>query len=171
MAAMAALIEDYALIGDLQTNALISRDGAMDWLCLPRLDADATFAALLGTEANGHWTVRPTDGIVSVERAYAPETLVLETTFTTSTGSMKLIDFMPIRVGQPVIIRIVEGLSGTVDVRSVMAPRFGFGQIKPFFDRSAAGVLAQAGPDILLHVAPQTPKRAPRTARSSPTSR
>ena len=154
MAAMAALIEDYALIGDLQTNALISRDGAMDWLCLPRLDADATFAALLGTEANGHWTVRPTGEVLSVERSYLPDTLVLETTFTTSTGVMRLTDFMPIRQGGPVIIRIVEGISGTVDVRSVMAPRFGFGQIKPFFDKSAAGVLAQAGPDILLHVAP-----------------
>ncbi len=155
MAVMAALIEDYALIGDLYTNALISREGAMDWLCLPRLDSDATFAALLGTEANGHWTVRPVEEITGIERAYRKDTLVLETTFTTASGSARVVDFMPIRENRrPVIIRIVEGLSGDVPMRSVMAPRFGFGNIKPFFDKSAVGLIAQAGPDIIQHVVP-----------------
>ena len=151
---MAELIEDYALIGDLHTSALVSRTGAIDWLCLPRLDSDACFASLLGTSANGHWTVTPQQEILAVERRYRPDTLVLETTMTTSTGVVCLIDFMPIRVDHPVIIRIVTGVSGSVDMRSTLSPRFGYGRIKPFYTMSAAGIEAQAGPDTMLHIAP-----------------
>ena len=155
---MAGLIEDYALIGDLHTSALVSRTGSIDWLCLPRLDSDASFAALLGTADNGHWTISPLSDVLSIERAYRPDTLVLETTMTTAEGVVKLIDFMPIRHKHPVIIRLIEGVSGTVAMRSTLAPRFGYGRITPFYLPSPSGVVAQAGPDALLHV---TPAHAP----------
>ena len=87
---MAAPIEDYALIGDLHTSALISSAGAIDWLCLPRLDSDAAFAALLGTEENGHWTVKPADPVTEVSRGYRDGTLLLDTTMTTATGSVTI---------------------------------------------------------------------------------
>lgn len=151
---MAGLIEDYALIGDLHTSALVSRTGSIDWLCLPRLDSDASFAALLGTADNGHWTISPLSDVLSIERAYRPDTLVLETTMTTAEGVVKLIDFMPIRHKHPVIIRLIEGVSGTVAMRSTLAPRFGYGRITPFYLPSPSGVVAQAGPDALLHVTP-----------------
>ncbi len=154
MARMAELIEDYALIGDLHTSALISTHGAIDWLCLPRLDSDACFAALLGTEANGHWTVAPVGEVTAVTRSYRDESLVLETILTTATGSVRLTDFMPVRDEHPVIIRIVEGITGSVDMRSHLAPRFGFGHIKPFYTQAPAGLQAQAGPDVMLHIHP-----------------
>ncbi|MFN8126147.1 MAG: glycoside hydrolase family 15 protein [Candidatus Nanopelagicales bacterium] len=154
---MPALIEDYALIGDLHTSALVSREGAIDWLCLPRLDSDACFAALLGDEANGHWTIRPTGELTDVTRAYRQDTLVLETTMTTADGVVRIVDFMPIRREHEVacVIRIVEGVTGRVTVRSTFAPRFGFGRITPYYLSHGAGLHAQAGPDTVLHIAPE----------------
>jgi GH15 family glucan-1,4-alpha-glucosidase len=153
---MARAIEDYGLIGDLHTSALVSRAGAIDWLCLPRLDSDACFASLLGNEQNGHWTVAPLDPVTATEREYLGDSLVLGTTFTTESGTIRLIDFMPIRGdGDPVIIRIVEGVTGTVRVRSTLSLRFGFGRIKPYLSHETrAGMHAQAGPDAILHVTP-----------------
>ncbi len=152
---MPALIEDYALIGDLHTSALVSKEGAIDWLCLPRLDSDACFAAILGTEANGHWTIRPEGDITDVSRAYRQDTLVLETTMTTADGVVRLVDFMPVREEHDVacVIRLVEGVSGNVAMRSTFAPRFGFGRITPFFLDHGAGLHGQAGPDTVLHIA------------------
>ena len=92
-----ALIEDYGLIGDLETAALVSRDGAIDWLCLPRFDSGAVFAALLGDKENGHWTIQPQGKFRSTERRYRGDTLVLETTLETDTGAVRLVDFMPPR--------------------------------------------------------------------------
>lgn len=152
---MAAPIEEYALIGDLHTSALVSLDGAIDWLCLPRLDSDACFAALLGTRDNGHWTVAPVDAVTSRSRSYQGDTLVLKTTFTTATGTVKVIDFMPIRDTHPVVIRIVTGVEGTVRMRSTLALRFGFGRNRPFITRTSAGLHAQSGPDAVLHVTPR----------------
>lgn len=151
---MPAPIEDYALIGDLHTSALVSRGGSIDWLCLPRLDSDACFAALLGTEANGHWTICPTGAVTATQRRYRDDTLILETTLTTDTGTVRLLDFMPIREEHPAIIRIVQGIGGTVEMRSTLALRFGYGRIRPFFFHSPAGIHAQAGPDAVLHIAP-----------------
>ena len=113
---MASRIEDYALIGDMQTAALVSRDGSIDWLCLPRFDSDACFAALLGDERNGQWRIAPTvtDGPVSrqgeVTRQYQGDSLILQTRWHTMSGVVRVIDFMPPRTDAPVIVRIVEGV-------------------------------------------------------------
>src|SRR3546814_17203539 len=106
------LIEDYALIGDTQTAALVGRDGSIDWLCLPRFDSGACFAALLGDRSNGRWRIAPEAESVRVERRYVPGTLVLETTFHTPEGTVRLIDCMPIRGTAPDVVRVVEGVSG-----------------------------------------------------------
>lgn len=155
---MAGLIEDYALIGDLHTSALVSRTGSIDWLCLPRLDSDAAFAALLGSGDNGHWTVSPQSEILEVTRQYRTDSLVLETLMRTAEGTVRLVDFMPIRQEHPVIIRLVEGVSGSVEMRSTVAPRFGYGRITPFFTHSDSGLVAQAGPDAITLVSPNDAK-------------
>ena len=108
-------IEDYALIGDCETAALVGRDGSIDWLCFPRFDSPALFAALLGTPENGRWRLAPSDETARSERAYREDTLILETLFRTETGTARLIDFMPPRDGRPNIIRIVEGVEGRVE--------------------------------------------------------
>ena len=107
-------IEDYALIGDLQTAALVGRDGSIDWCCFPRFDSDACFAALLGEPEHGRWLLAPVRTVRRVNRAYRPGTLVLESTIVTATGSVRITDFMPPRGGLPNIVRIVEGLTGRV---------------------------------------------------------
>jgi GH15 family glucan-1,4-alpha-glucosidase len=128
---MPSPIEDYALVGDLHTAALVSRDGSIDWLCLPRFDSEACFAALLGDERNGHWQIAPASGISRVRRRYRPGTLVLETEFTTASGTVRLADFMPVRGTDPVLIRLVEGVTGRVDMRMTLAPRFEYGLTTP----------------------------------------
>ena len=107
-----ALIEDYGLIGDLESAALVSRYGTIDWLCVPRFDSGAAFAALLGSKENGHWTIQPKGEFRSTSRRYRGDTLVLETELETSDGSIRLIDFMPPRVTHPDVVRIVEGVRG-----------------------------------------------------------
>jgi len=151
---MTSRIEDYALIGDMQTAALISQDGSVDWLCLPRFDSDACFAALLGDERNGHWRVCPTvtDGPVTrrgeVRRQYLGDSLILETTWTTFSGVVRVIDFMPPRDhGFPVLVRMIEGVSGTVEMESVLRLRFGYGKVVPWVQRHGADIRAIAGPD------------------------
>src|SRR5689334_12393002 len=111
---MSQRIEDYGLIGDSQTAALVGRDGSIDWLCLPHFDSGACFAALLGGSDNGRWLLRPHDDVVATTRRYRPNTLVLETDFETGTGAVRLIDFMTPRDGEPDLIRIVHGLRGEV---------------------------------------------------------
>ncbi|TXS03255.1 glycoside hydrolase family 15 protein [Streptomyces sp. col6] len=144
---MTPRIEDYALIGDLQTAALVGKNGSVDWLCLPRFDSGACFAALLGDEDNGHWRIAPKGADICTRRAYAGESLVLETYWETRTGTVKVIDFMPQRDKEPDVMRIVEGVSGTVDMTSVIRLRFDFGSIVPWMRRSDGHRVAVAGPD------------------------
>lgn len=150
---MSLRIEDYALIGDRQTAALVGRDGSIDFLCLPRFDSDPCFAALLGTRENGRWQIAPRMQPVRVERRYRPETLVLETDFHTETGSVRIIDCMvphPHEVTR--LVRKVTGLSGKVDMKFDLVFRFGFGEIVPWIQRLPGheGLVAVAGPDMVV---------------------
>src|SRR6188768_4127460 len=129
---MAARIEDYGLIGDLQTAALVSRDGCVDWLCFPRFDSGACFAALLGDESNGRWSFTPTETVTATRRRYRGETLILETEIETESGAVRLIDFMPPRGKAPDIIRIVEAVRGSVTMRMELTIRFDYGHIVPW---------------------------------------
>src|SRR5207244_15656 len=144
-----APIEDYGLIGDLQTAALVGRHGSIDWLCLPRFDSGAVFAALLGDEENGHWTIQPAGEFSVPERRYREDTLILETTFTTSGGSVRLIDFMPPRGTQPDVVRIVEGVRGRVEMRMELVLRFDYGSIVPWVRNLDGTLVAVAGPDAV----------------------
>ncbi|MFF4448200.1 glycoside hydrolase family 15 protein [Streptomyces sp. NPDC001502] len=153
---MPARIEDYALIGDLQTAALVSRDGSIDSMCLPRFDSDAVFAHLLGTEEHGFWRIGPSHPShrpppSAARRHYLPGTLILVSEWDTPTGSARVIDFMPPRESAaPQAIRIVEGTAGTVAMRSVLRMRFGYGRVVPWVKTTADGRLhAIAGPDSL----------------------
>ncbi|MBB5933701.1 glycoside hydrolase family 15 protein [Streptomyces zagrosensis] len=197
---MAQRIEDYAMIGDLQTAALVGRDGSIDWLCLPRYDSGACFAALLGDRDNGHWTIAPApvdgehgarardgradahddgehggsargrgeprggDGAGEGERArctrrsYLPDTLILETIWETTTGSVRVLDFMPQRDRAPDVVRIVEGMSGRVEMHSVLRLRFDYGHVVPWMRRCDGHRVAVAGPDsVWLRSEPEVP--------------
>ncbi|HEY0838041.1 MAG TPA: glycoside hydrolase family 15 protein [Azospirillum sp.] len=146
-------IEDYALIGNTHTSALVRRDGSIDWLCLPRFDSDACFCALLGDDENGRWRIAPTGAITAVHRRYLPGTLVLETEMTTAEGTVALIDFMPLQHDKADtradLVRIVEGRRGRVTLAMDLAFRFGYGQTIPWVRRTADGLSAVAGPDAL----------------------
>ncbi|MFF9854102.1 glycoside hydrolase family 15 protein [Streptomyces litmocidini] len=144
---MTQRIDDYALIGDLQTAALVGRDGSVDWLCLPRFDSAACFAAILGDENNGHWTVAPKGATSCTARRYVEDTLVLETYWETRTGTVKVVDFMPQRDAAPDLMRIVEGVSGSVEMASVLRLRFDYGSIVPWVRRVDGQRVAVAGPD------------------------
>ncbi|MFJ6779096.1 glycoside hydrolase family 15 protein [Streptomyces yangpuensis] len=143
-------IEDYALIGDLMTSGLVGRDGSIDWLCLPRFDSAACFARLLGDEENGHWRIAPlgaADGERCTRRAYVDGSLVLESYWETETGTVKVIDFMPQRDVAPDVVRIVEGISGSVRMLSTLRLRFDYGHVVPWVRRSDGDRVAVAGPD------------------------
>jgi GH15 family glucan-1,4-alpha-glucosidase len=142
-------IEDYALIGDCQTAALIGNDGSIDWLCLPRFDSPACFAALLGTPENGRWLISPSGTIKNVRRRYRDGTLVLETDFETEDGEVRLIDCMPPRTKALDLVRIVEGRRGRVPMRTELIIRFDYGSIIPWVRRVPGGIRAIAGPDTL----------------------
>ena len=148
---MAARIEDYALIGDGETAALVARDGSIDWLCLPRFDSAACFAALLGTEENGRWIIAP-DGVEPrVDRRYWDDTLILETTFEAPDGIARLIDFMPVRGEYSHLVRLVVGERGRLRFRTQLVIRFGYGAIVPWVIRTPDEALrAIAGPDKLV---------------------
>src|SRR5215471_1617507 len=137
---MASRIEDYAMIGDLGSAALVGRDGSIDWLCWPRFDSDACFAALLGTPEHGRWLVAPETGVVRVTRRYRPNTLILETRFETEDGAATLTDFMPPREENSRLIRIVRGERGRVAFRGELILRFGYGAIVPWMARIDDGV-------------------------------
>ena len=142
------LLEDYGLIGDLQTAALVGRTGAVDWLCLPRFDSASCFSALLGDERHGRWLVAPAGQVRANSRRYRPGTLVLETDFETSEGAVRLIDFMPRRAqGPPRVMRIVEGLRGRVPMRMELSLRPDYGSIRPWIELASDGAIATAGPD------------------------
>ena len=142
-------IEDYALLSDLQTAALVSRSGSIDWCCFPRFDSGASFAALLGGPEHGRWLVAPATAISRSERRYRPDTLILETVHETAEGVVRVIDFMPPRGQAPDIVRIVEGISGHVPMRSELVVRFDYGRIIPWVRRVDGARLAVAGPDAL----------------------
>ncbi|NLU69081.1 glycoside hydrolase family 15 protein [Streptomyces sp. HNM0574] len=150
---MAGRIEDYALIGDMQTAALVSRDGAVDWLCLPRFDSHAIFASLLGTEEHGFWRMGPAHGERDVppaatRRRYRGDSLVLESEWDTPRGTIRVIDFMPPREQHaPQVVRIVEGVSGRVPVRSALRMRFSYGWVVPWVRKVDGRTAAVAGPD------------------------
>jgi GH15 family glucan-1,4-alpha-glucosidase len=147
---VAALIEDYGLIGDLQTAALVSRTGCIDWLCFPRFDSGACFAALLGTEEHGQWVLSPATPVIEARRRYRGDTLVLETELTTGDGTVRLIDFMPPRGEAPDVVRIVEGVEGRVPMHMRLTIRFDYGSIVPWVRRRDEGLIAVAGPDALF---------------------
>ena len=151
---MASRIEDYGLIGDLQTAALVSREGSIDWLCFPRFDSGACFAALLGTEENGRWSLRPKAELTRVERRYRGEGLVLETELECAEGAVRLVDFMPVRGEAPDVVRIVEGLRGRVRMRTDITVRFDYGSVVPWVRRVGKDTLAVAGPEALLLASP-----------------
>ena len=148
---MSTRIEDYALIGDCETAALVGRDGSIDWLCLPRFDSPACLSALLGDETNGRWKIAPADGTFRTQRAYREDTLILQTTFETEAGKAVIHDFMPLRDGSSNIIRIVEGIEGAVAFDFEFMARFDYGQTVPWMSFEADGVVtAVAGPDMLI---------------------
>ncbi|MGW3414145.1 glycoside hydrolase family 15 protein [Streptomyces sp. NPDC000888] len=142
-------IEDYALIGDEQTAALVGRDGSVDWLCLPRFDSAACFAALLGGDEHGHWRIAPKGAGDCTRRAYRPDTLVLDTEWDTDEGSVRVTDLMPQREGAPDLVRIVEGLSGRVEMRGLLRLRFDYGLVVPWMRRADGQRVAVAGPDAV----------------------
>ncbi|KAA6216925.1 glycoside hydrolase family 15 protein [Streptomyces filamentosus] len=149
---MAGRIEDYALIGDMQTAALVCRDGSVDWLCLPRFDSHAVFAGLLGTEEHGFWRVGPAgpddaEPAPADRRRYRGDSLVLESEWDTPRGTVRVTDFMPPRDGAPQLIRIVEGVSGRVRMRSALRMRFSYGRIVPWVHKVGERTVAVAGPD------------------------
>ena len=144
---MAGRIEDYALLGDLQTAALVGLDGSIDWLCFPHFDSGACFAALLGDEENGHWRLAPAAGGRATRRSYRGDTLVLETVWETPEGTVKVIDCMPPRDEAPDIVRVVEGVSGRVPMHSQLRLRFDYGRVTPWVRKVDGQIVAVAGPD------------------------
>ncbi|HEX2086665.1 MAG TPA: glycoside hydrolase family 15 protein [Solirubrobacteraceae bacterium] len=142
-------LEDYALIGDLQTAALVGRDGSIDWLCFPRFDSGACFAALLGDERHGRWRIAPAGEVRAVRRRYRPGTLVLETELDTDDGTVRLVDCMPPRDRAADLVRVVQGVRGRVPMRLDLAIRFDYGAVVPWVRRRGSRLHAVAGPDSL----------------------
>ena len=145
-------IEDYALIGDCETVALVGRDGSLDWLCWPRFDSPACFAALLGAPEHGRWLVAPATPPSRTSRAYRPDTLVLDTRFETAAGTVLLTDFMPLRGTNSDVVRRVTGLDGAVEMRTELTGRFDYGRTVPWVSRMEDdGALRMiAGPNMLV---------------------
>jgi GH15 family glucan-1,4-alpha-glucosidase len=143
-------IEDYAFLSDTQTAALVSRDGCVDWLCLPRFDSPACFASLLGGTENGHWRFFPDEQVEATRRRYRGDSLILETEIETKSGAVRLIDFMPPRGENPDIVRIVEGIRGKVTMKMELVIRFDYGGMVPWVRRRNGDLEAIAGPDGLI---------------------
>ncbi|MFI1563356.1 glycoside hydrolase family 15 protein [Streptomyces sp. NPDC020490] len=153
---MAGRIEDYALIGDMQTAALVCRDGTVDWLCLPRFDSHSIFAGLLGTEEHGFWRLGPAHASdaeppTAARRGYRGDSLILESEWDTPRGTVRVTDFMPPREGAPQLIRIVEGVTGRVPMRSALRMRFSYGRVVPWVHRHDGRTVAVAGPDSVWY--------------------
>ena len=162
---MSTLLEDYALLSDLRTGPLVSREGSIDWLCLPRFDSPAVFTAILGDEDAGRWQLRAVDGQV-VERRYLPQAFVLETTWTCPGGRVRVTDFLPPATSQGDLVRRVECLEGTVEVEHDLRLRFDYARATPWTrrvpgpDPDEHSFLALAGPDGLLITGPAQIGRA-----------
>jgi GH15 family glucan-1,4-alpha-glucosidase len=148
---LSSKIEDYGLIGDCETAALVGRDGSIDWLCWPAFDSDACFAALLGTHRNGRWLIAPVGEVIKTSRRYLDDTLILETRFETADGVVALIDFMPPRGNASDVVRLVRGISGRVKMSMQLVIRFGFGSDIPWVRRTEDGaLLAIRGQDMTV---------------------
>jgi GH15 family glucan-1,4-alpha-glucosidase len=145
-----ARIEDYAFLSDTQTGALVSREGSVDWLCFPRFDSGACFAALLGDRTNGRWKFTANGEVTATRRRYRGDTLILETEIETAEGAVRLIDFMPPRGENPDIVRIIEGLRGKVQMKMDLTIRYDYGLVIPWVRRKHDGLEAIAGPDALI---------------------
>ncbi|HEX4419438.1 MAG TPA: glycoside hydrolase family 15 protein [Kofleriaceae bacterium] len=143
-------LEDYALIGDTQSAALVGRDGSIDWLCLPRFDSAACFAALLGGPEHGRWLLAPTTEVIRTVRRYRPDSLVLETELHTRDGVVRIVDCMPVRAAYPDLVRVVEGISGRVAMRMELVVRFDYGQIVPWVRTTDGRLQAVAGAEALV---------------------
>ena len=145
-------LEEYALIGDCETAALVSRNGSIDWLCWPNFSSGACFAALLGTAEHGYWRLAPVDEVLETRRRYLPQTMVIETTFRTESGEVEIVDFMPPRGENSHLVRIVRGVRGKVAMRMELALRFDYGRTVPWVTHSDHELHAVAGPDmVVLH--------------------
>ena len=147
---MPSRIEDYALIGDCEAAALVARNGSIDWLCWPRFDSDACFAALLGSEDHGHWQIAPCDDHARITRRYRPNTLILETEFECAEGAATVIDFMPLSAFSSNVVRLVIGKRGRIAMRTELVVRFGYGAIVPWVTQRDGLWQAVAGPDMVL---------------------
>ncbi|HEY1635167.1 MAG TPA: glycoside hydrolase family 15 protein [Acidimicrobiales bacterium] len=146
---MALRIEDYGIIGDTHTAALVGRDGSIDWLCVPRFDSGACFAKLLGDEGNGYWRLAPAGPVRATRRRYRGDSLVLETEFDTDEGTVRLVDCMPVREEYPEVTRLVEGVRGRVAMRMELVIRFDYGRILPWVRRVDGRLVATAGPEAV----------------------
>jgi GH15 family glucan-1,4-alpha-glucosidase len=147
---VAQLIEDYAIIGDTETAALVGRDGSIDWLCLPRFDSGSCFAKLLGGSKHGRWQITADEPITSHVRRYRADSMVLDTQITTANGTVRVVDFMPPRHHHPRVVRIVQGIKGEVRMRTELLIRFDYGHDVPWVRRIDRGLLAIAGPNALV---------------------
>ncbi|HEV7951587.1 MAG TPA: trehalase-like domain-containing protein, partial [Glaciihabitans sp.] len=160
---MAMNIEDYALIGDCHTGALVGRDGSIDWLCLPRFDSASVFGALLGTEDHGRWKVAPLDTVISTSRSYLPDTFVLATRWITDTGEVEVLDFLPHGDRRADVVRRVRGISGRVTMSEEVRIRFDYAAALPWVRQAPAegghALIAVAGPDAMIL---RGPKLTPR---------
>ena len=143
-------IEDYAIIGDCETAALVGKDGSIDWLCWPNFASSACFAKLLGSDENGFWKISPKEIVKKVSRQYWEHTLVLETRFETEQGEITVVDFMPVRGKYSDLVRIVRGIRGSVDMRSILSLRFNYGSAIPWVRKMEGGVRAIAGPHTVV---------------------
>ncbi len=159
-------IEDYAVIGDMETCALVNRDGSVDWLCLPRFDSPSSFTAVLGSPDNGRWLIGPQD-VARASRRYVGSSFVLETTHETDSGVVRVTDAMPTGDGRADIVRVVEGVSGTVRMEHEWVVRFGYGKVTPWVSRDVGPggpddrlITAVAGPDMLVLRGDRLPKAA-----------
>jgi GH15 family glucan-1,4-alpha-glucosidase len=146
---MTQRIEDYAVIGDLHTAAIVGLDGSIDWLCLPHFDSPSCFTKLLGTEDHGFWRIHPAGEVIATRRQYRESSLVLETEFETATGTVRITDCMPMRDSHPHVVRLVEGLKGTVDVHMDMCVRFDYGEVVPWVTSDDGCMRMRAGPDAI----------------------
>ena len=166
---MSKPIESYGLIGNMISSALVGSDGSVDWMCLPRFDSPACFASLIGGPENGYWKIAPADETVKVTRRYLPDTAILETRFTTGTGTVTLTDFMPLTDDEQKLdlVRIVTGVSGTVEMSMELVLRFGYGRDVPWVRRRDYGLSAIAGPHAVeLHTTLPLEGRDMRTVAS-----
>jgi GH15 family glucan-1,4-alpha-glucosidase len=147
---MTCWLEDYGMVGDGESAALVGRDGSIDWMCWPRFDSDACFAAMLGREKRGYWRIRPLADHAQTGWRYREDTLLLETDFSVGGGAMRVLDMMPMREGHPTLVRRVTGLKGEVAARMELRLRFGYGAVPPWSELQDRRCVGRVGPDLAV---------------------